>query len=307
MLSYVDTRTVFELVYPYVPMIGQAVLSQVAREGVDLSVAIVPSAAAIESHLRPSVGTLQRTSAGIEVTSRQTLPGGNLGASAPVAVALLLPAVQSAREAARRAQSMNNLKQIALAMHNYADTHGGFPPAYVADKDGKPLLSWRVLILPYLEQQALYEQFRLDEPWDSEHNKKLSETAIAVYHDPNGPPTPWMTNYLTVRGEDTAFPGKEGIKFAQITDGTSNTIMLVEVNNSQAVPWAKPADFEPNQQNPLAGLVGLRPGGFLAAFCDGSVRFISATTDPQVLKAMFTRNGGEVTAPGSTPGALAPR
>ena len=90
----------------------------------------------------------------------------------PVMLALLLPAVQAAREAARRAQCTNNLKQIGLAMHNYASANGAFPPAAIYDANGKPLLSWRVLILPYLEQDSLYKQFHLAEPWDSPHNKR---------------------------------------------------------------------------------------------------------------------------------------
>ena len=84
-----------------------------------------------------------------------------------ILVALLLPAVQASREAARRAQCANNLKQIGLAFHNYHDAHKTFPPAYIPDKDGKPMHSWRVLILPYLEQQALYKRYNFDEPWDS--------------------------------------------------------------------------------------------------------------------------------------------
>ena len=87
-------------------------------------------------------------------------------------------------DAARRAQSMNNLKQFALAMHNYHDTNGKFPAASSFDKDGKPLLSWRVHVLPYLEQAELYKQFHLDEPWDSEHNKKLIEKMPNVLASP---------------------------------------------------------------------------------------------------------------------------
>src|SRR5262249_21734482 len=83
----------------------------------------------------------------------------------------LITAVAQVRVATRRMQSTNNLKQIALAMHSYHDTMGRFPPAIVRDKEGKPLYSWRVLLLPYLEQQNLYNQFKLDEPWDSEHNR----------------------------------------------------------------------------------------------------------------------------------------
>jgi hypothetical protein len=205
----------------------------------------------------------------------------------------LLPAVQAAREAARRAQSTNNMKQIGLAMLNYCDANRKFPPAYTADKQGKPLLSWRVLILPYLDQAALYGQFHLDEPWDSEHNKKLIDLMPPEYRNPNAAAGPGLTNYLTVRGEHTAFPGKEGIALQQITDGTSYTIMAVEADNERSVPWTKLDDFQYDDKNPMAGLFGMRPGGVLAAFCDGSVRLIPAQIGPDNLKAFFIRDSGK--------------
>jgi prepilin-type processing-associated H-X9-DG protein len=215
-----------------------------------------------------------------------------------VLAGLLLPAVQKAREAARRAQSMNNMKQIALAAFNYESAMGSFPAAYIADKKtGKPLLSWRVTILPYIEQDALYQQFHLDEPWDSEHNKKLLAAMPQIYRHPASTAAPGMTNYVTVRGKDTAFPGKDGIKLADITDGTSNTIMAVEVCDAKAVPWTKPDDFTYGEKNPAAGLGGLFPGGFNAAFCDGSVRFIASGVDAETLRRLFNRHDGQVVDP----------
>ena len=109
---------------------------------------------------------------------------------------------------------MNNLKQIGLAIHNYAQANKTFPPAYTVDKDGKPLLSWRVLILPYLEGDDLYSEFHLDEPWDSEHNKKLLSRMPAVFRDPDSKlAAQGKTNYLTVRGEKTVFSGEKPIAF----------------------------------------------------------------------------------------------
>src|SRR5207302_1956982 len=95
--------------------------------------------------------------------------------------ALLLPAVQKVRMAAGRTRSANNLKQMALATINYADAFGRAPAAAICDKNGKPLLSWRVAILPFIEQDNLYKQFHLDEPWDSDHNKKLLARMPNVY------------------------------------------------------------------------------------------------------------------------------
>jgi prepilin-type N-terminal cleavage/methylation domain-containing protein len=211
-----------------------------------------------------------------------------------VLIGLLLPAVQAAREAARRMQCSNNLKQIGLALHNYADTYNNtFPPAYTTDKSGKPGLSWRVLILPYLEEQDLYKQFHLDEPWDSEHNKALVAKIPRVYVSPNYAGPPGRTNYLGIGGERGVLGGKNGVSFAQIIDGSSNTIMVVEASNASAVEWTKPDPFVPDTANPTKGLTGLRPGGFNALFADASVRFIAEKITPQLLNALFTYNGGE--------------
>ena len=112
---------------------------------------------------------------------------------------------------------MNQLHQIARAMHNYEQANNGFPPAYSVDKNGKPLLSWRVAILPYLEEEDLHEQFHLDEPWDSEHNKKLIARMPAVFRCPDSQAAPGKTTYLTVRGKDTIFPGDKGIASRRIS------------------------------------------------------------------------------------------
>ncbi|MFW5693359.1 MAG: DUF1559 domain-containing protein, partial [Thermoguttaceae bacterium] len=293
-LFYLDSKRVFELIYPAVPMLAQSVLGEAARMGIDLDVSIVPSAPAIGRHLRPSVTTLRRTPEGIELASRQTLPGGSFAPVVPMAAFLALPAVPVARQSARQVQSMNHLKQIGLAMHMYHADHGRFPPAYVADDDGKPLLSWRVLLLPYLEGNGLNDQFKLDEPWDSEHNKKLIESMPQIYRSPAGMAAPGRTNYLTVRGEKTAFSGDKGMSFSTFRDGTSNTILALEVDDAKAVPWTKPDDFAHNEEQPGAGLGGLWPDGFLALFGDGSVHKIRKNIDPRTLNALFTRAGGEV-------------
>lgn len=213
-------------------------------------------------------------------------------ATTSVAVGLLLPAVQAARAAARRAQTNNNLKMIALAMHNYHDAYRGFPDPAIRDKDGKPLLSWRVAILPFIEQQQLYEKFRLDEPWDSDHNRALIDQMPAVFNNPELA-VKGKTNYLLVTGKGTGFE-KPKTTIAQIIDGTSNTIMAVEADASQAVEWTKPADWEFDSDNPLRGLGKFRPGIFLAAFFDGSVQSLSNTIDPNQLRALMTSQGGEV-------------
>jgi prepilin-type processing-associated H-X9-DG protein len=195
--------------------------------------------------------------------------------------------------AVARTQSTNNLKQIGLAFHNYHDQHGALPPAAVYDKDGKALLSWRVLILPYIEQDALYKEFRLNEPWDSEHNKKLIAKIPPIYVTRLAKPSAvGGTFYQGFLGKMAAFEGKRGLRFVEFTDGLSNTIMVAE--SAVDVPWTKPADlpFDPDGKLPKLG--GLFEGGFNTLFCDGSVRFLKATIKPDTLKMMITRNGGEV-------------
>ncbi|MGO8691020.1 MAG: DUF1559 domain-containing protein [Thermoguttaceae bacterium] len=297
-LSYFDGRKLLDYLYPMVCMGMQTVSGELARERIGLNVSIIPSAPAIYKHLRPSSTVVRRVEGGIEVISRGTLPGSSLTLAAPMAAYYSMSALPASRNSARRVQSMNNMKQISLAMISYQAALGTFPPAYIADKKtGKPLLSWRVAILPYLDRMDIYNQFHLDEPWDSPHNKRLSDTVIAVYRSPNSHSKGNMTNYLTVRGDDTAFPGKEGIGPGDITDGTSNTIMVVEASDEKAVPWAKPDDLPYDDKHPAAGLVGLWPGSFNVAFCDGSVRSISATIDAETLRRLFNRHDGKPVDP----------
>ncbi len=199
---------------------------------------------------------------------------------AGILAALLLPAVQAAREAARRTMSMNNLRQFSLAMLNYETKNGTYPARAIFDEHGKPLLSWRVQMLPYLEQNALYQQFHLDEPWDSPHNKPLIAQMPGVYANANRPPD-GKTNYLVPIGKGTVFDGTKGVTINDITTGTSNTLLVVEADEDRAVIWTKPDDLEVDFDRPLDGLGNFRPGGFLAAMCDGSVHSFSNTIDPQ--------------------------
>jgi hypothetical protein len=198
---------------------------------------------------------------------------------------------------------MNNLKQIGLALHNFHDTYRGFPAAYSIDEDKKPQLSWRVFLLPFVEEAALYNEFRLDEPWDSEHNRALIARMPAVYRGPGSELEEGKTNYVAPRGERTILvaPNEDqvgravplGTRMRDVLDGTSNTIAVVEANDESAVIWTKPDDWEYDEQDPIDGLLGLREGGFMALLTDGSVRFISALVDPRMLNALFTRDGGE--------------
>jgi len=221
------------------------------------------------------------------------IEGEGGAASVGMMVALTLPAVQAAREAARRIQSTNNLKQLALSMHTYHDVNNSFPSAASVDDQGKPLLSWRVQMLPYIEQQELYKEFHLDEPWDSEHNKKLISRMPATFASPNRP-NDGKTVYLVPVGSGTMFAEGKAPAVSSITDGTSNTIMIVEADHDRAVEWTRPADLEYDPARPMGGLGHVRKGGFLAAFADASVRFLPDSIKPDVLQALLEANDGKV-------------
>ena len=209
-----------------------------------------------------------------------------------VLVALLLPAVQAAREAAHRNQSMNNLKQIGLSLLNYENAYGHFPARATFDKEGKPLLSWRVQMLLFLDEVPLYKQFHLDEPWDSPNNKPLIARIPPTFCNP-GRPIDGKTNYLAPVGPGLMFEGTSGRKMNQITDGSSNTILVVEANEDRAVEWTKPDDLEVNLDKPLAGLGQFNHNGILAVFGDCHVDRLPNDISPDVLKALFTIGGGE--------------
>jgi hypothetical protein len=208
-----------------------------------------------------------------------------------VLIGMLLPAVQQAREAARRVSAMNNLKQIALAFHNYESVYGEFP-RNILSEDGKPLLSWRVALLPYMEQQVLYNQFHLDEPWDSDHNIQLLEMMPQIYQSPNLEPAN-RTVFLGFEGPGTIFEGKK-TKFRDILDGTSNTIMCVEADEAEAIEWTKPADLPFDPKGPVRGVGHLRPGGFNAVMADGAARFISNAMDSETLSWLIQISDGNV-------------
>ena len=213
-----------------------------------------------------------------------------------VLLALLLPAVQQAREAARRTQCKNNLKQIAIALHNYHDTYGSFPPAVTYNSDGQPMHSWRLLLLPYLDSSPTYSQYNMNEPWNSPGNMAVTANMPAVYacaSNPNGPFS-GNTSYVALDGPGSVMHSEKPARIRDIADGPTSTLMVVEAQNS-AVHWTEPKDFDIS----LAGIPGpgglssFHTGGFQAALADGSVRFISGNINPQTLKALLTINGGE--------------
>ena len=235
------------------------------------------------------------TLAGTSLKADYTAPQISSNALIPttaIAIGMLLPAVQKVREAAQRTSSINNLKQIALAMHNYNSTFGAFPAAAICDKKtGKPLLSWRVAILQYIEEEALYKQFKMDEPWDSEHNLKLAKNMPKIYFHPKAnKPGDDKTHYRLFYGKGAAFELNKPSGLAQITDGSSNTLMVVEAEES--VVWTNPNDLAFDPAKALPKMLSI-DGKFSAAYCDGSVRTFKMPIDQEILKLLIQKNDGK--------------
>ena len=218
----------------------------------------------------------------------------------PILIALLLPAVQAAREAARRNVCNNNLKQIGLALQNYADINNALPPAYVADENGRPMHSWRVLILPYMEQKALYDRYNFDEPWDGPNNSQLADLMPSTYRCPSdsgASPPSTLTSYAAITGQGTLFDGDTPSSFAMIQDGTSNTIAVAEASQA-GIHWMEPRDLDIAQMTfqingSPTDIHSEHPGVAMAVFADGHTTTLSTSVSAEMLRAFFSKNGGE--------------
>jgi prepilin-type processing-associated H-X9-DG protein len=204
------------------------------------------------------------------------------------------------RDSSRRASCQNNLRNIALALIQYESNNGCFPPPYIVDAEGKPMHSWRVLLLPYLDQRYLHIAYRFDEPWDGPNNRKLHDTVLKIYscpsRDEKQPQT--ETSYVVIVGPQTMWPGDKAISAADLKDGMSNTITVVEVANS-GIHWMEPRDLHVVQM-PMAinpprgqGICSAHPHGAQVSFADGSVRFLTDKTPSDVLRALLTIAGNE--------------
>jgi hypothetical protein len=189
--------------------------------------------------------------------------------------------------------------QLALALHNYHDEQGRLPPAVVHGENGEPLYSWRVLLLPYIEQQDLYRQFHLHEAWDSPHNLRLLSRMPMTYAPPPGKlraVPPYHTVCHVFVGKGAVFEGQEGLRLsADFPSGLSGTLLVVEAG--PPVPWTKPEDLPYAPDQPQPDLRPLFKGGFRAGLADGSMRWVRHDLAEATLRALVTRNGADKPGP----------
>ena len=234
--------------------------------------------------------------------------GTALGAVAALigfAVLVAMPLVTTVQQASHAQRCQKNLQQIAQALQQYHKVYGTFPPAVVSDAAGSPMLSWRVMILPYLGVQAarLYDEYKLDEPFDSPHNRTLSHRMPGVYACPaDSGAAPNETSYLALVGPQTAFD-QQPVRLAQITDDRTTTLLIIE-SSSSSVDWLQPIDFplsrageglnSGNLTSPGSG----HPGVVFALAADGQVLMLDETlVTAAELKALTTIAGGEFIDP----------
>jgi prepilin-type processing-associated H-X9-DG protein len=209
-------------------------------------------------------------------------------------IALLLPATRSARPAARRSQCVNNLKQIAMALHNYEQVYGALPPAYTVDAKGRPLHSWRALILPYLEQESLYRAIDLSKPWNDPANAKALATYVPTFRCPDAVGPENTTSYLAIVGPAACFLQKESRRLAEITDAHQTTLMVIEAGKENAVPWMVPVDADESLVMSIGPTTKLHhAGGMNGCFVDGSVKFLRDNTPTKIRRALISISGND--------------
>lgn len=203
-------------------------------------------------------------------------------------------AYDSAREAARSIQCVNNLRQIALALNNYEQEYKALPPAHTVDATGRPLHSWRTLILPYLEQESLYKTIDLSKPWNDPVNAKALETQISAFHCVMATGPENTTTYLAIRAPGGCFLPHEPRPLKEITDDPWLTLMVIEAGEENAVPWMAPVDADESLVMSLGPNTKLHhAGGTNVCLVDGGVRFLKATTPTKVRRALISISGND--------------
>ncbi len=297
MVASFDLSTLANIGMPLLSTFGDTLFPS----EVDFSFSDLPSAKSITKDMKPNLSALFRTSDGFETVQRQTYPGGTPGTLMGTMGIGMVPASMQVRRAARRVEAANNMRQVMLAMHNYHDANGAFPGRFSKNDDDEQLLSWRVHLLPYLEESDLYAEFNLDEPWDSENNKALIEKMPQCYFHPAARTEEGKTVYVVPQGEGSAITDPsdsgtpKGIGLGQIADGSSNTGVIFEASAENAVVWTQPEDFKwEDIEDPVAALFGDWDGdGVNIAFGDGSVQFINKEKLREFIDKLITIDDGE--------------
>jgi type II secretory pathway pseudopilin PulG len=322
-----NPRATYRTVLAYAPLLAIGAQQAINESGVfppgtelPLKLADIPPTELVVQPLFPNVIIGTSNENGFQWYSRASMPsipfigGAGSVATVGVATALLLPAVQQARSAARRSQSKNNLKQIGLSLHNYHDVYRAFPAGTIEESAEKPedRLSWIVSVLPFLDQAPLFDVIDREAAWNSQQNQRATNTALPVLNNPQDlDAVPWNTDYIGMAGlgkgaEDLpvtspragVFGTNRKTRIRDIRDGTSNTIAVTETSGGHG-PWAQGgrSTIRPLTQKPYIngpdGIGGPFIGGVQVLFTDGSVRFISENIDPKVFEAMMTINGNE--------------
>jgi len=252
-----------------------------------------PNQTASDSNTVPPVNPVGQVGGPVPGVAPPTGPGGTNSPTTPV------KAVIPVSDSRSRAISNNNLKQVGLAFHNFDSVYGGLPAGYF-DTTGQIGLSWRVAILPFIEQDSLYKEFKLNEPWNSEHNIKLLPRMPKQFAPPGGAGKEGFTYYRSFTGPTTPFPGGQkgqpgqpakGISLSSFTDGTSNTAVVVEAGDP--VEWTKPDELVYTPDGSLPRVGGIFGDGVHFTLADASTAFVRKLT-PEKLKALITASGGEV-------------
>lgn len=287
-MVYLDAKLQTQISYPFMQVLKTAASTMMRREVGPNTLALLdgmelPPARTVIRKIKPTMVLVRTNDQGIEIEARQTIPSNSVAIGIPVGIGMLLPAVGQVRAASTRTVSMNNLRQLALGSLNYESAYRKFP---VDDEN----FSWRVKILPFLEEGNIYNQLKMDEPWDSDHNKKILAKTPKVFQAPGSRLDEGMTVY---RGFKGTLGGDDGdaIGFGQITDGSSNTILVAQVPDAMATHWAKPDSLEVNDEI-VKKLLASK--GFLTAFCDGSTHQIPASIGDDGLKHLLDPSDGNV-------------
>ncbi len=298
-VAHLNLKSLMEIVWPFIGMFQDN--DQRIEKDFDFTWGDVPKLDVLTKGMQPSMTAVYRTPTGFQMLMRQTYPGSSPIVTIAGIGTLAAPYGAAEYESAQVIKSMNNAKQLALAALNYESAFAKFPAAYSQDADGKRLLSWRVHLLPFMEENELYEQFHLDEPWDSEHNKALIEKMPDVFKNSNVETPAGKTTFLAVMGEDRVFtgPAKAGDasskrRLADIHDGTSNTALIVEVSAEHAVTWTQPEDFSGDGKSLLEKTKGIRAGDeMMLIMTDGSVHVIPPQ-DAEMMENLLKINDGNL-------------